>query len=143
MRQALKSWMPTTELKHWFPSSDPSNPVCLGSTAIFTAEADTFLEDDSLSEEIFGPGTTIVRWSNKSELLLLLEKFEGQLTGTIHATDDDLADFSEVIVILERKVGRILYNGFPTGVEVCHSMVHGGPYPATSMVEAHRLERTP
>ena len=113
-------------------SSDSINPVCLGSTAVFTAEADTFLEDDSLSEEIFGPGTAIVRWSNKSELLLLLEKFEGQLTGTIHATDDDLADFSEVIVILERKVGRILYNGFPTGVEVCHSMVHGGPFPATS-----------
>ena len=113
-------------------SSDSINPVCLGSTAVFTAEADTFLEDDSLSEEIFGPGTTIVRWSNKSELLLLLEKFEGQLTGTIHATDDDLADFSEVIAILERKVGRIVYNGFPTGVEVCHSMVHGGPFPATS-----------
>ena len=113
-------------------SSDSSNPACLGSTAVFTAEADTFLEDDSLREEIFGPGTTIVRWSNKSELLQLLEKFEGQLTGTIHGTDEDLAEFSDVIAILERKVGRIVYNGFPTGVEVCHSMVHGGPFPATS-----------
>ena len=113
-------------------SPDSSNPACLGSTAVFTAEADTFLEDDSLREEIFGPGTTIVRWSNKSELLQLLEKFEGQLTGTIHGTDEDLAEFSDVIAILERKVGRIVYNGFPTGVEVCHSMVHGGPFPATS-----------
>lgn len=113
-------------------SSDTSDSTCLGSTAVFAADAETFLEDDSLSEEIFGPGTTIIRWSEKSELLQLLEKLEGQLTGTTHATDGDLAAFPEVIAVLERKVGRIVYNGFPTGVEVCHSMVHGGPYPATS-----------
>jgi alpha-ketoglutaric semialdehyde dehydrogenase len=112
------------------PSSSKS--ACLGSTAVFSAEAQAFLEDDSLSEEIFGPGTTLIRWSDKSELLRLLEKFEGQLTGTIHGTDEDLANFPEAIAILERKVGRIVYNGFPTGVEVCHSMVHGGPFPATS-----------
>lgn len=112
------------------PSSSKS--ACLGSTAVFSAEAQAFLEDDSLSEEIFGPGTTLIRWSDKFELLRLLEKFEGQLTGTIHGTDEDLANFPEAIAILERKVGRIVYNGFPTGVEVCHSMVHGGPFPATS-----------
>lgn len=113
-------------------SSGSGDSTCLGSTAVFSADAPVFLEDDSLSEEIFGPGTTIIRWSDKPELLRILEKFEGQLTGTIHATDEDLANFSEAIAVLERKVGRIVYNGFPTGVEVCHSMVHGGPFPATS-----------
>ncbi len=105
---------------------------CLGATAVFEADATAFLEDESLSDEIFGPGTTLVRWESKADLLQLLENFEGQLTGTLHATDTDLENYSEALPILERKVGRIVYNAFPTGVEVCHSMVHGGPYPATS-----------
>jgi NADP-dependent aldehyde dehydrogenase len=54
------------------------------------------------------------------------------LTATIHGTEQDLAAYSELINILEQKVGRLIFNGFPTGVEVCHSMVHGGPYPATT-----------
>ena len=57
---------------------------------------------------------------------------EGQLTATLHGTDADLAAFADLIAILERKAGRLIVNGFPTGVEVCHAMVHGGPYPATS-----------
>ena len=65
-------------------------------------------------------------------LFLAEESFVGQLTGTLHATGEDISEYSEVVSILERKVGRIVYNSFPTGVEVCHSMVHGGPFPATS-----------
>src|SRR2546430_16116234 len=57
---------------------------------------------------------------------------EGHLTATIHGTDEDLRDFSDLIAILEDKVGRLIFNGFPTGVEVSHAMVHGGPFPATS-----------
>jgi 2,5-dioxopentanoate dehydrogenase len=57
---------------------------------------------------------------------------EGHLTATIHGTDQDLLDFADLIAILETKVGRLIFNGFPTGVEVTHAMVHGGPYPATS-----------
>jgi hypothetical protein len=57
---------------------------------------------------------------------------EGHLTATIHGTEEDLAEHRDLIAILESKVGRLLFNGFPTGVEVCHAMVHGGPYPATS-----------
>ena len=114
------------------PPQAIDNAACLGGAAVFEASATSFLEDKSLSHEIFGPGTTLIRWQSKDELIALLESFEGQLTGTIHATDTDLYSYPEVLPILERKVGRIVYNGFPTGVEVCHSMVHGGPYPATS-----------
>jgi len=57
---------------------------------------------------------------------------EGHLTGTIHGTEQDLQEHPELIAVLESKVGRLLFNGFPTGVEVCHAMVHGGPWPATS-----------
>ncbi len=109
-----------------------SDGACLGTTAAFEADGSTFLDDESLSHEIFGPGTTLIRWTDKSELICLLENFVGQLTGTLHATDEDISEYSEVVSILERKVGRIVYNSFPTGVEVCHSMVHGGPFPATS-----------
>ena len=74
----------------------------------------------------------IVRYQNIAELHEVAEAAEGQLTGTIHGSDEDIAANGELISIVERKVGRLLYNGFPTGVEVCHSMVHGGPFPATS-----------
>jgi len=106
--------------------------ACLGATAVFEADAAVFLDDESLSHEIFGPGTTLIRWNDKAQLLQLLESLSGQLTGTLHATDSDLEQYGEALHVLERKVGRIVYNAFPTGVEVCHSMVHGGPFPATS-----------
>lgn len=62
----------------------------------------------------------------------LARALEGQLTASVHGTDADLAAWGELLAGLERKVGRLIVNGFPTGVEVCHAMVHGGPYPATS-----------
>ena len=57
---------------------------------------------------------------------------EGHLTATVHGTQDDLVEYQDLVRILERKVGRVVVNGYPTGVEVCHAMVHGGPYPATT-----------
>lgn len=105
---------------------------CPGAAAVFEVSADTFLEDESLREEIFGPETTLVRWKNKSDLMAVAEELDGQLTATVHGTEADLEVYADLIAILERKVGRIVYNGFPTGVEVCPSMVHGGPFPATS-----------
>jgi NADP-dependent aldehyde dehydrogenase len=65
-------------------------------------------------------------------MLAVAESLEGQLTATVHATEEDREQFSKLIAVLERKAGRLVYNGFPTGVEVCHAMVHGGPAPATS-----------
>jgi NADP-dependent aldehyde dehydrogenase len=64
--------------------------------------------------------------------MALARSLEGQLTATLHGTERDLAAFADLIAVLERKAGRLIVNGFPTGVEVCHAMVHGGPYPATS-----------
>ena len=110
---------------------DESGP-CLGSTAVFQVTTMQFLDDSSLSHEIFGPGTTLIRYTSKDELLKIAENMTGQLTATVYGSEADLNEHTELIAILERKVGRLLFNGFPTGVEVCSSMVHGGPFPATS-----------
>jgi alpha-ketoglutaric semialdehyde dehydrogenase len=100
--------------------------------ALFETDAQSFLKDPELAEEIFGPATLLVRHSDRDEVLDAARNLEGHLTATIHATEQDLLEFSDLIAILERKVGRLVLNGFPTGVEVSHAMVHGGPYPATS-----------
>lgn len=100
--------------------------------ALFETDVQTFLSDETLAAEIFGPATLLVRNSNREEVLEAARKLEGHLTATIHGTDGDLEEFRDLVAILTRKVGRLVFNGFPTGVEVCHAMVHGGPYPATS-----------
>ena len=99
---------------------------------VFTTDTTSFLNDNHLKEEVFGPSTLIVSTNEKKEMLTAAEAIGGHLTATIHGTEEDLIEYAELIQILERKVGRIIFNGFPTGVEVCHSMVHGGPYPATT-----------
>ena len=81
---------------------------------------------------MFGPCTVVVQAADKAELMRAVAALRGQLTATLLAEDDDLAGFSELFGALEVKVGRVLLNGYPTGVEVCDAMVHGGPYPATS-----------
>ena len=77
-------------------------------------------------------GGVVVRYDDVAALLPRLEALEGQLTATVHATDSDVEDASALLPVLELKAGRVLFNGWPTGVEVGHAMVHGGPYPATS-----------
>jgi len=99
---------------------------------LFETDARSFLADENLAAEIFGPATLLVRHSNREELLEAARNLDGHLTATIHGTKQDLEEFTDLIAILERKVGRLVFNGFPTGVEVSHAMVHGGPYPATS-----------
>ncbi len=99
--------------------------------ALFATDADTFLGSD-LDAEIFGPTTLLVRHSDRDQIFRIARSLEGHLTATIHGTEEDLRDFAELISILEGKVGRLVFNGFPTGVEVSHAMVHGGPYPSTS-----------
>lgn len=100
--------------------------------ALFEIEADAFLKNHGFEVEIFGPTTLIVETSNREQLLEIAHGLEGHLTATVHGTEDDLRQFADLIAILETKVGRLIFNGFPTGVEVTHAMVHGGPYPATS-----------
>jgi 2,5-dioxopentanoate dehydrogenase len=100
-------------------------------SALFETDATTFLRSD-LDAEIFGPTALLVRHSTRDQVLDIARSLEGQLTATIHGTDQDLHDFADLVAILENKVGRLVFNGIPTGVEVCHAMVHGGPYPSTS-----------
>ncbi len=100
--------------------------------ALFETDARSFLADEKLAAQIFGPVTLLIRHSNREEVLEAARNLEGHLTATIHGTEQDLQEFNDLIAILERKVGRLVFNGFPTGVEVSHAMVHGGPYPATS-----------
>ena len=99
--------------------------------AVFEADAASFLGSD-LDSEIFGPTTLLVRHSDRDQILQIAQTLEGHLTATVHGTEQDLRDFADLIAILETKVGRLIFNGFPTGVEVTHAMVHGGPYPSTS-----------
>jgi NADP-dependent aldehyde dehydrogenase len=100
--------------------------------SLFSTDATTFLENESLMDEVFGPSTLVVRGDAQDDLLAIAASLEGQLTATVHGTDEDLESYRELIAILETKVGRVVFNSFPTGVEVCHAMVHGGPFPATS-----------
>ena len=105
---------------------------CQAGAVMFRTTADAFLADESLGSELFGPSTLVVTHDAPDKMLALARSLEGQLTATVHGTDADLEANRELLEVLETKAGRVLINGFPTGVEVCHSMVHGGPFPATS-----------
>jgi 2,5-dioxopentanoate dehydrogenase len=109
-----------------------SGSGCSATAALFETDARTFLGNTVLGSEIFGPTTLLVRHTSREEILEIARNLEGHLTATIHGTEDDLRQYADLVAILENKAGRLVFNGFPTGVEVCHAMVHGGPYPATS-----------
>ena len=99
---------------------------------IFKTTALELVENPELGEEIFGPTSLVVEADSKEEIIAFAKSLDGHLTATVHGTEKDLKEYEELITILEQKVGRILLNGFPTGVEVSHAMVHGGPFPATT-----------
>jgi len=99
---------------------------------LYETDADTYLQDHALGEEVFGPLGLVVRVTSDEDMRTLAKGFEGQLTATIHMDDADADEARALLPILERKAGRVLVNGFPTGVEVCEAMVHGGPYPAST-----------
>lgn len=103
-----------------------------GEPVAFLCDAETFLLHHDLRDEIFGPYTLLVMARSVTELEAAARSLAGQLTATFHATPEDLAAFRDLLAIVERRVGRIVVNGFPTGVEVCPSMQHGGPYPAST-----------
>src|SRR5579871_5448765 len=112
----------------------PQNASAAGFAAcsmLFETDARSFASS-KLEDEIFGPTTLLIRDSTKDQLLAIARSLEGHLTATIHGTEEDMRDFADLIAILETRVGRLVFNGFPTGVEVTHAMVHGGPYPSTS-----------
>lgn len=100
--------------------------------AVFETTAEAVLADHSLMDEVFGPCTLLIGCDGMAGMLALANAVEGQLTAAIHGTDSDFAGAAELIDAAERKAGRLLCNGWPTGLEVCPAIVHGGPYPATS-----------
>ncbi|WP_170791679.1 aldehyde dehydrogenase (NADP(+)) [Ruegeria lacuscaerulensis] len=99
---------------------------------LFAVSGDDWLSDHKLQEEVFGPLGIVVRVRDTAQMLQVARAIEGQLTCTLHLDDSDTADAKALLPLLERKAGRLLANSFPTGVEVCDSMVHGGPYPAST-----------
>lgn len=108
---------------------------CKGAPGLFVTTGESFLANHVLSNEVFGPASLLVACHDLDQLLQVIEHLEGQLTATLQLQEDsesDLAAARRLLPALERKVGRILANGFPTGVEVSTAMVHGGPFPATS-----------
>ncbi len=106
--------------------------VNYGRQTILTVEGATFLENSVLHQEVFGPYSLVVQCESKEQLAEIINDLEGQLTGTILAEENELSGNQKVIDALQNRVGRIIYNGVPTGVEVCPSMQHGGPYPAST-----------
>ncbi|HEY2727480.1 MAG TPA: aldehyde dehydrogenase (NADP(+)) [Parafilimonas sp.] len=99
---------------------------------VASINANNFLSNKHFAEEVFGPYSLAIICDNKEQLMQCLQKLQGQLTSTIMATDNDIADYADVIELQHTLAGRIVLNNVPTGVEVCASMVHGGPYPATT-----------
>ncbi len=100
--------------------------------ALFTATGKAWLAHADLGEEVFGPLGVVIRVADAAEMLAVARSLKGQLTCTLHMDAEDTALARSLMPVLERKAGRVLANGFPTGVEVCDAMVHGGPYPAST-----------
>lgn len=103
-----------------------------GKATVASVEAKTFISNPKLQEEVFGPYSLLVECEDINELNQVIDSLEGQLTATVMGEDSQMSEYKEQIFALENKCGRILFNGVPTGVEVCHSMQHGGPFPAAT-----------
>ncbi len=99
---------------------------------LFETQSSNFFAHEEFLHEVFGPATVLVHCGAAAELERVAQHLDGSLTATIHGTPDDLRANRGLLRILERKVGRIIFNGYPTGLEVCPSTQHGGPYPATT-----------
>ena len=111
------------------PPSDAGSGV---RPSLFVADGATYLRHERLADEIYGPATVAVACSSRDQVLEIARSLHGHLTATVHAADADLADYADLIDVLRSKAGRVIVNGFPTGVEVAHAMHHGGPYPAAT-----------
>lgn len=107
-------------------------PTNNGNHALVTVDGDTFLKNKNLHQEVFGPFSLIVQCTDLNQLEKIISQLDGQLTGTILADENELIESQNIINTLKQKVGRLIFNDVPTGVEVCNSMVHGGPYPAST-----------
>jgi len=119
------------EVKKLAESSEESLAL-QGRPVVATVSGKDFVKNPSLAEEIFGPFSLLIECDGSEELTQVLKAFKGQLTASVMGTSGDILQFRAQIEILQEVVGRLIFNGVPTGVEVCHSMQHGGPFPATT-----------
>lgn len=126
--QEVRAVSGTTELA----SGAAGAPHAGACSTLFVVDGETYRANERLGHEVYGPASIGVRCASRDELLTIARSLHGHLTATIHATDADLTAFPELADVLATKAGRVVWNGFPTGVEVCPSMQHGGPYPATT-----------
>src|SRR6056297_80733 len=99
---------------------------------VLTVNGANFLKNPKLHQEVFGPFSVIVRCSDAKEMEAIVARLEGQLTGTVLGNENEIKKYKTLVDTLQEKVGRIIFNGVPTGVEVCPSMQHGGPFPAST-----------
>lgn len=117
------------ELSHITPDTKKGDGVY---PHLWCCSAKAFMENESLHHEVFGPSSIVVRCEDEQEMLDLIQSLDGQLTASILSGDLDLVHYSALVAALQNRVGRIIFNGVPTGVQVSPAMVHGGPYPASS-----------
>jgi NADP-dependent aldehyde dehydrogenase len=99
---------------------------------LLSVDSTTWLKSPALHGEIFGPATVAIGCNSRDQMLAIANSLEGNLTATVHGTPQEFEEYADLIEVLRTKVGRIIFNGYPTGVEVSHAMHHGGPYPATT-----------
>jgi NADP-dependent aldehyde dehydrogenase len=125
-------WATDSSIRALSSHNASHNGSYTGQPQLFSTGAQHFLASPYLLEEVFGPASLLIECSSIDELFAATRHLDGQLTATLHLADEDIPVALQLLPILERKTGRILVNGFPTGVEVTHAMVHGGPSPATS-----------
>jgi NADP-dependent aldehyde dehydrogenase len=104
----------------------------IAASMLVSVSGESFLKNSKLADEVFGPYSMVVKCKNTDQLNDVLSNLSGQLTGSVFGSEVEMLSFSLSIDQLEKKVGRLIFNGVPTGVEVCSSMQHGGPYPASS-----------
>ena len=130
--QANKEKVSSQPKVHVVNEANSSDFPNAAQAALATVKGADFLKNPTLHQEVFGPFSLVVRCKNNEELIEIIEGLEGQLSGTIMAEKSDYDKLDAVFEALQDRVGRIVFNGVPTGVEVCDAMTHGGPYPAST-----------
>jgi alpha-ketoglutaric semialdehyde dehydrogenase len=130
--QGASDWGKDSGVRTLSSGGAPPSGGYAGQPMLFSTTGKHFLKSPKLLDEVFGPAALLIECSGTDELLAIAKYLNGQLTATMHLAEQDTELARVLLPTLERKAGRVLVNGFPTGVEVCYAMVHGGPPPATS-----------
>lgn len=113
-------------------ATEPNADRAEAAAYLFGTTQQGLLDDPTLLDELFGPVSTLTKCDDRAGMIAIAEKLEGSLSATIHGTEEDLAEYSDLVAVLQKKTGRLIFNGYPVGLEVCHSIHHGGPYPAAT-----------